>query len=229
MKLSVAMPYWNRASELECSLASYRKVYPHHDIEFCICDDGSVPPLLMPGAKVTYLPQKSVAKCPVTPINVAVRNCTNDIIVLTNPEIEHREPVLDQMLSAWTGPDDYVMAGCRDTVRGEWYAGAGRSMKGCLAPPEGWYHFCVLFHCSLFERVGGFDEDYREGHAFDDNDFLFRLWALGDVNYKYVPGVVWHNRRLMQRSIWKGPQLLRNEKLLRQKWGHLGKEFVRAA
>lgn len=221
------MPYWNRPAELTRSLAAYAKVYPHLDIEFSICDDGSNPPLVQtqdPKRRLTTLPPKSVALNPCVPINRAVRAATRDIIVLTNPETEHREPVLDQMLAALTGPNDYVMAGCRDTLRGEWYSGEFRSMKGCLAPPRFHYHFCVMFHRELFERIGGFDEDYRDGHGYDDNDWLWRLHAAGDVIPKFVPGVVWHVRQLMQRTLWKGPQLLRNEKLLRQKWGHL-KEF----
>ena len=217
------MPYWNRPRELARTLASYDKAYPDLDIEFSICDDGSNPPLTAAAhskIRLTSLPQKVAAKNPCTPINRAVRNCTNALIVLTNPEIEHRERVLDQMLDAWSGPNDYVIAGCRDTTHGEWYAGAGRSMKGALAPPGIQYHFCVLFHRDLFERLGGFDEDYREGHAYDDNDWTWRLHAAGDVNVKYVPGVTWHVRQLMQRSLWRGPQLLRNEALLRKKWGH---------
>lgn len=218
------MPYFNRPGEWALSKASYIRTYPGLDIEFSICDDGSTPPLHEPDARVITLPRKDHALNPCVPINLAVRNCTNDMIVLTNPETEHRERVLDQMLDAWTGPNDYVIAGCRDTVRGEWFAGAGRSMEGALAAPGIQYHFCVLFHRDLFERLGGFDEDYRDGHAYDDNDWTWRLYAEGDVNVKYVPGVVWHTRRLMQRSLWRGPQLLRNEALLRKKWSHL-KDF----
>lgn len=221
------MPYWNRQGHLARSLAAYAKVYPHLDLEFSICDDGSNPPLAEtqdPKVRLISLPPKSVAKNPCVPINRAVRNCTNDIIVLTNPETEHREPVLDQMLDSLRSENDYVIAGCRDTTHGEWYAGTGRSMKGCLAPPGIQYHFCVMFHRALFERIGGFDEDYRDGHGYDDNDWCWRLHAAGDVNVKYVPGVVWHCRQMMQRSLWKGPQLLRNEALLRKKWAHL-KEF----
>lgn len=218
------MPYWNRPQQWAQSKASYATVYPHLDIEFSICDDGSTPPLVDPDARIVSLPQKSVAKNPCIPINLAVRNCTNDMIVLTNPETLHREPVLDRMLDAWTGPNDYVIAGCRDTTHGAWYAGEGRSMTGCLAPAGIQYHFCVLFHRDLFERVGGFDEDYRDGHGYDDNDWCWRLYTAGYVNVKYVPGVVWHVRQLMQRSLWKGPALLRNEALLRKKWSHL-KEF----
>lgn len=218
------MPYWNRQQEWDRSKASYAKVYPHLDLEFSLCDDGSTPPLQDRTARAVYLSMKTVAKNPCVPINHAVYNSTADIIVLTNPETEHRERVLDQMLAALTGPNDYVIAGCRDTTHGEWYAGTGRSMKGALAPPGIQYHFCVMFYRELFERIGGFDEDYRDGHGYDDNDWAWRLHAAGDVNVKYVPGVVWHCRRLMQRSLWKGPQLLRNEALLRKKWGHL-KDF----
>lgn len=223
-RISVCMPYWNRQREWDRSKASYAKVYPDLDIEFSLCDDGSTPALQDSTARVVYLPKKINAKNPCVPINRAVRNSTADVIVLTNPEIEHRERVLDRMLDALTGPNDYVMTGCRDTTHGEWYAGEGRSMKGCLAPPDFHYHFCVMFHRELFERIGGFDEDYREGHGYDDNDWLWRLHAAGDVIPKHVSGVTWHCRQIMQRSLWRGPPLLHNEALLRKKWSHL-KEF----
>lgn len=225
--LSIAMPYFNRHGQLAQSRMMYDKTYPDLDIEYSICDDGSTPPLVDtqdPKVRLTRLPEKRTAKNPCVPINIAVRNCTREMIVLTNPETEHHTRVLDQMLNAWKGLNDYVMAGCRDTLHGDWYSGDGRSMKGCLAPPRFHYHFCVLFHRELFERIGGFDEDYREGHGYDDNDWLWRLHAAGDVNPIFVPGVTAHRRQIMQRSLWKGPLLLRNEALLRKKWGHL-KDF----
>lgn len=217
----MAAPYWNRPDQWAMSKASYARLYPDLDIEFSICDDGSSPPLVDKDVRLITLPHKVAAKNPCVPINLAVRNCTRDMIVLTNPETVHRERVLDQMLDAWTGPNDYVIAGCRDTTHSEWYAGEGRSMKGAIAAPGIHYHFCVLFHRDLFERIGGFDEDYRDGHCYDDNDWTWRLYAAGDVNVKYVPGVVWHVRRIMQRSQWQGPLILRNEKLLTKKWSHL--------
>lgn len=222
--ISICMPYWNRPGEWARSKATYAKQYPDLKLEFSICDDGSRVPLRDtqdPSERIIALPPKDHALNPCVPINLAVRNATNDVIVLTNPETEHRERVLDKMLEALTGPNDYVATGCRDTMHGAVYAGPGRNMKECLVPPGTHYHFCVMFHRELFERAGGFDEEYRDGHGYDDNDWLWRLWALGDVNFKYVPGTVWHVRSLMQRSLWKGPLLRRNEDLLRKKWGHL--------
>lgn len=219
------MPYWNRLAELRRAIDSCEQQYPDLEIEYSICDDGSLIPLeSMPwtsNVRIVSMPRKPNALNPCVPINRAVRNVTSDVIVLMNPETEHRERVLDKMLAALEGPNDYVATGCRDTMHGAWYAGPDRDYRGCLMPPNTHYHFCTMFHRELFERAGGFDEEYRPGHGYDDNDWLWRLWELGDVNFKYVPGVVWHVRQLMQRSLWKGPQLMRNEVLLRKKWGHL--------
>jgi len=223
--LSVCMPYFMRPRELARSLAAYDKVYPDFDFEFSICDDGSEIPLPEyddQRIKITRLPIKRRAMNPVVPINRAVRASTRDVIVLTNPEIEHRDRVLDKMLDALTGPNDYVMTGCRDTTRGDWFAGpeAPRCPVGGRQPipPGTELHFCVMFHRSLFERAGGFDEAYRELPGCDDNDWLWKLWSLGDVNFKYVDGVVWHHKSA--RGAWTG-SLEKSFARLKSKWGHL--------
>ena len=217
------MAYFNRPEELKRSIEMYSRVYPDLDIEFSVCDDGSlIAPVLPEGSRLVRLPMKGHALNPCVPINHAVRNATRDVIVLTNPEVDHRQPVLHDMLAALTGPNDYVMTGCRDTRAGDWYAGplapvapvGGRQPK----PPGTHLHFCVMFHKALFERAGGFDEEYRNVPGCDDNDWLWRLWALKDVNFKYVPGVVWHCHGPRRR--WPGtPE--QAEIMLRRKWGHL--------
>jgi GT2 family glycosyltransferase len=238
VKLSICMPYWNRPRELERSLASYAKAYPGADLEFSICDDGSTqPPGRLPrNCILTKLPVKTQALNPCVPINRAIRASTRDVIVLTNPEIEHREPVLQAMLEMLTGPNDYVMAGCRNAAQrvglfertgGDWIAGpeAPRAPTGGRQPiPTGTtLHFCVMFHRELFERAGGFDEEYRAGAGCDDNDWLWRLHALGDVNFKFAPVTVWH---YVTRHGWTTRR--DNVALLRQKWGHLP-EFQQCA
>jgi hypothetical protein len=219
--ISICMPYWNRPAEWTRSRAAYERLYPDMDIEFSIADDGSIMPLSDSKSKVTRLPTKMGPLNPCVPINVSVRNATRDIIVLTNPEIEHRERVLDRMLEALSGPNDYVMTGCRDTLRGDWYAGpdAPRCPVGGRQPipPGTELHFCVMFHRSLFERVGGFDESYRNLPGCDDNDWLWSLYALGDVSFKYVPSTVWHYRTPHR---WPG-SLAQSAARLKSKWGHL--------
>ena len=235
MKLSIAMPYWNRPRELERSLAAYAKVYPDLDIEFSICDDGSTqPPGRLPrNCILTKMPIKTAALNPCVPINRAVRACTRDIIVLTNPEIEHREPVLQDMLMALEGPDDYVMTGCRNAPHprqgligpamtgDDWIAGpdAPRAPIGGRQPlpPGAYLHFCVMFHRALFDRVLGFDEQYRRGVGCDDNDWLWKLFVAG-ANFKYVPGTVWHH---VTRPGWHSRPGPSNAEKLHAKYGHL--------
>lgn len=223
--VSICMPYWNRPRELARSRLAYDKLYPDLDLEYSICDDGSAVPLVEtqdPKVRLKTLPTHLNALNPCVPLNVCIRNATRDLIVLTNPEIEHRERVLDKMIEAWKGPNDYIMTGCRDTTAGDWYAGpeAPRAPIGGRQPipPGTELHFCVLFHRSLFDRVGGFDEAYRKLPGCDDNDWLWSLYALGDVNFKYVPGVVWHHRTA--RSRWTG-SLSESAARLKKKWGHL--------
>lgn len=210
------MPYWNRQAELDRSLAAYRAVYPRLDLEFSICDDGSTVPVVAPDCIVTTLPQKDYALNPCVPINVAVRASHGDIVVITNPEMEHRDDVLSHMLCMLDGPDAYVTASCYEEERGLWLAGP-RTAYGKQGrqpvPPGGHFHFCAMLHRELFERAGGFDEDYRHGQGCDDNDWLWRLCAAG-AKFKHVDKTVYHHRT---KHAWTGTTA-QNAALLRQKW-----------
>lgn len=212
--VSVAMPYWLRQPELNRSLAAYRCIYGD-SLEISICDDGSPAPVVAPGCIVTTLPRKVIGLNPCVPINAAVRACTRDVIVLTNPEIEHREDVLTGMLALLTDENDYVAARCRD-VDGMWLAGpdVDYTTHGRLpVPPGAHFHFCAMFHRSLFERIGGIDEGYRHGRSCEDNDFLWSLHAAG-ARFKCAPGTVWHYKTLHHYAGSHQSNLAR----LQQKW-----------
>jgi|HubBroStandDraft_1064217.scaffolds.fasta_scaffold88814_2 hypothetical protein len=224
------MPFWNRASLLGKSMATYEEQYPDLQMEFSVCDDGSASPLTgVPYAKnwkITRLPIHAAALNPCVPINAAIRAASNEVIVLTNPEVEHRNRVLWSMAQKLQGPNDYVMAGCVETTTGARIAGDGTpyGTGGRLPiPPGADLHFCVMFYRSLFDRVGGFDERYRNGLGAEDNDWLWALHAAG-VNFIRVPEDVYHTRTPHR---WTG-SLEKNAALLRSKWGHL-EEFQKCA
>ena len=221
--ISVCMPYWNRPRELTRSMNAYAKAYPDWNLEFSICDDGSFTPLEFPGAVITRLPQHSRALNPCVPINAAVRASSSAVIVITNPEVEHREPVLQQMLAMLEGPNDYVTVACKEATTGEWIAGpnAPKAPVGGRRPiPEGSdLHFCAMMYRELFDRVGGFDEEYRFGLGCEDNDWLWTLHEAG-VNFKRAPGTVWHYRT--PHRAWKGT-VETNSAILERKFGHLEK------
>lgn len=195
--ISVAVPYWNRQPALDRMFEQYARLYADLPIEISVCDDGSRPPAI---ARVgpfpvlmTHLPEKRDPLNPCVPINRAVNASTGDIIVLTNPEIEHREPVLPAMLAMLDGPLDYVTARCMDT-RGILLAGDGvdYSTHGRLpVPPGAHFHFLAMFRRELWDAAGGFDEEYRQWSCCDDNDWLFRVHRAGAV-FKSCPLTVWH-------------------------------------
>lgn len=192
--ISIAMPYWQRQAELDRSLNAYRSVYGDRlALEISIADDGSPDPVSAPECIVTSLPKKTIGLNPCVPINVSVRASSGDVVVLTNPEIEHREDVFTGMLAMLEGPNDYVTVSCRD-VNGMWLAGpeVDYTKNGRLPVPQGaHFHFCAMLTRELFERVGGFDEGYRNGRACEDNDWL---WSLEDAGarFRLAPGTVWH-------------------------------------
>lgn len=183
------MPYWERQAHLSRSLAAYRRLYG--DVEISICDDGSRAAVDARGCVVTRLPAKSVGMNPCVPMNVAVRSSTHPVIVLTNPEIEHREPILWAMLEMLEGPLDYVAATCIDSD-GSKLSGDDVHYERKL-PRGAHFHFCAMLHRELFELAGGFDERYREGRGFEDADFLWRLNQVG-ARFRLADVTVYHHR-----------------------------------
>lgn len=196
-------------------LARYGALYGDLELEFSVCDDGSPePPDVPPSVILTVLPQKEGPLNPCVPINRAVEASSGDVVVITNPEIEHEEPVLGEMLSLLEGPDDYVVARCWDVDRKMWLADASvdYTKNGrAPVPPGAHFHFLAMLHRSLWEKAGGFDEDYRHGQACDDNDWLWRLHRAG-ARFRLTEGRVLHHHSHVR---WPIPH---NAGLFYRKW-----------
>lgn len=217
-QVAVCMPYWRRQRELDRSLLAYRSVYPHRDLEISICDDGSPTPVYAPGCLVTTLPKKLKGLNPCVPMNAAVRASTAPIVVLTNPEIEHLDDVFTDMLERLVDENTYVTATCYD-VGGMLLAGDGvdyRKNGRLPVPPGAHFHFCAMLHRSLFDRVGGFDEIYRDGRSCEDADWLWKLSQYG-ARFVTSPRVVWHYRTPHEYA----GTAERNAAILTSRWGHL--------
>lgn len=218
--ISICVPHWNRPAELERMYREYMVLYSDLDFDFSVCDDGSEPPVPYPPRGIlTVLPYKDHALNPCVPLNVAVANARGDILVLTGPEIQHPNLVLQEMVCD-LGPDDYVMTACRD-IAGQWLCGTqvrgGENGRGPMPSSSG-FHFCAMLHRSLFDRAGGFDEDYRAGQAFEDNDWLYRLERAGARFHMRDDLVVWHRRI---SCAWPAGGHERNRLLFESKWGSL--------
>jgi GT2 family glycosyltransferase len=220
--ISIVMPYYMRQQLLDQGLASIHGQYGRGGLnyEIVVCDDGSPVPVKAPGCRVVSLPVKHHALNPCVPINRAVAASIGNVIVLTNPEIEHRSPVLVEMLPELRHESDYVIAACKDAQSGKWlcasHVAAGQDGRGPMPAGSG-FHFCVMLRRTLFERAGGFDEEYRHGYCFDDNDWLFRLKQAGARFKMRDDLVVWHHRTA-ERPQWPAGGWERNRRLFEAKW-----------
>lgn len=218
--ISVCMPYFDRQDKLDRSLSAYRSLYPN--IEINICDDGSRKPVYGVDCRVHFLPKKDHALNPCVPINRAVAMASSDIIVLTNPEIEHIDDVLSPMLNTLNaiGPLGYVTASCLGDRNQGWLAHSSikplENGRGAM-PANSQFHFCAMFHKSLWDLAGGFDEEYRAGSHFDDNDWLWRLDAVG-AKFVHLDDLVVHHYNTATQWPKGGWQI--NHDLHKSKWGH---------
>lgn len=215
MRVSVCVPYWNRQKALDKMFEQYDRLYPDLDLQFSVCDDGSPEPAVVPdGVILTRLPAKNHDLNPCVPINRAVEAATGEIVVLTNPEMEHREPVLHELLTLLEGPDDYANARCWCVDRKLWLAGPEvdyTKRHRVLLPPCAHFHFLAAFSRSLWERTGGFDEEYRHGTGYDDADWVWRASAAG-AQFRVAEGTVYHYRGTTR---WTMPS---NRELFFRKW-----------
>jgi hypothetical protein len=223
--ISVCVPFYERTLAFLNMQHQYGDLYGDLDLEISVCDDGSInlPALESPHArhpiKITRLPRKDYPLNPCVPINRAVEASGGEVIVLSNPEVRHDGPVLRALLALVQDDYDYATVPCYGTGYGGseamWLAGplVNYATHGRLpVPPGAHFHFLAAFRRELWERVGGFDEEYRHVQACDDNDWLWRAHAAG-ARFHVVEDAYVHQPKSETR--WGLPH---GRDLFRRKW-----------
>lgn len=217
--LSIIMPYWNRSELLSKTLKSYDRLYDMN-MEVVIVDDGSSQPPDPPTTRfpvhIVTLPQKKEPKNPCVPINTGVKNASGSVIVITNPEVRHEMPVFPAMMQELLsrGPKGYVLASCWSPEQERWYCYPGHVSPGCDAiPKDSGLHFCAMMRREFFDEIGGFDEGYRDGAGYEDNDFIWTVHKNGGNIVVRSDLVVMHERT---KTGWTG--FGRNRQRFRKKW-----------
>ena len=227
--ISVVLPYWNRRDATLASLDLFAKHYV--GIEVIIVDDGSQPSNAFEVVKdypfalnVIRLPVKDQPKNPCVPINAGVKASRYDTVVISNPEIQHEQPVLMEMYRELSGMGEmgYVLAACWCPEEKQWHCHSSIERR-----PDGepfirgtGYHFCGMLGKSLYWKAGGFDEDYREGAGWDDPDWVNRLVRAGAIFRIRDDLVVQHPKRGCSTD-WRGGMMERNQAIYRRKWPRL--------
>ena len=208
-KVSVIVCSYNGGQTLEACLRSLKKLnYP--DYEVVLVDDGSKDNTREivshhPWVRTIHQPNMglSVAR------NVGAAHATGEIIAYTDSD-------------CMADPDWlYYLVG---TLLSGDYAGVGG--PNISPPAQNWHQACVAaapggpshvllsdvvaehipgcnmaFHKWAFDKIGGFDPEYRK--AGDDVDFCWRLQQEGQVIAFSPSAIVWHYRRFTLKAFRK--------------------------
>ena len=208
-KVSVIVCSYNGGQTLEACLRSLKKLN-YSDYEVVLVDDGSKDNTKEivshhPWVKTIHQPNMglSVAR------NVGAAHASGEILAYTDSD-------------CMADPDWlYYLVG---TLLSGDYAGVGG--PNISPPAQNWHQACVAaapggpshvlltdvvaehipgcnmaFHRWAFDKVGGFDPEYRK--AGDDVDFCWRLQQEGQVIAFSPSAIVWHYRRFTLKAFRK--------------------------
>lgn len=227
--ISLILPYWNRWDAACEALLSIGKAYRGMDLEIVIVDDGSTAPRFETPAiafpegmtiKIVRLPEKTEPKSPVTCWNEGVKAASGDIIAISCVEVLHFRPVLAEMAAQLDelGPQGYVLAAAWCPELQEWHCHSEKGSEGAYALPKGTGRaFLGMMRRSLYEKAGGWDEDYRDGAGYEDVDFVYRMLLAGAKFCIRDDLVVTHPKRGASIA-WGAEKFERNRALLEKKW-----------
>lgn len=203
MKISIVVAYWNRKQQLLNTLKSINQY--GHDFKMIIVDDAStdgqdITYLASDNIRVVTLKDKWWIN-PCIPYNIGFSMVDTDLVMIQNPESYHVGDVIKHAMEniregVYLNYSALALNG-RETDR----ITAGEDIHTIIAPHmhssifvndwdgNGWYNHPVyrqeMFHfCSVITRkdlydLGGFDERYADGSAYDDNEFLCRIKKKG--------------------------------------------------
>jgi glycosyltransferase involved in cell wall biosynthesis len=178
--------------------------------------------------------------------NMGIAKATGDIIVLQNPECLHVHDVLSYMeknvndtnyiTTAVYSIDERIQKVLPIILRGEGFEDFMKSLPQCFVENYiGWYnhskhrpcyfHFCAGISKSNMDKLGGFDERFVNGIAFEDAELIYRIDCLKlkkiiaddmlvihqwhpvvyDLNNKIYRNLYRKNRNLYERIITESP------------------------
>jgi len=219
--ISLILPYWDRQEAADAAFDLLAKNYSGLDLEVVVVDDGNKVPFIVPDVplniRVITLPRKDEPKSPVTPWNVGVAESKGDIVILSCIEMLHESPVIEQMIDALEdlGPMGYVLASAWCPESQTWHCHS--SVKVPRNPAGTGLSFCSAMHRSLWDKSGGFDEEYRDGAGYEDNDFINRMLRVG-ARFLIRDDLVVTHPKTGAFIAWGANKFARNEKLFYQKW-----------
>jgi GT2 family glycosyltransferase len=221
--ISIVMAYYNRRRLLINTLRSIKKSSFKEDIEIIIVDDDSneynnisdVPSMFDFKIRIINVENKTWIN-PCIPLNIGIKEALGDIVIIQNPECYHIGNIIDDV-SCRIKCNDYLVYACYsiDQFKTKKF---DNDRVACIIPTSSvnvgdepsmnrWFqhseynpanfNFCVAIMREDLLSLGGFDENYANGIAKDDKEFLHRVNKKGMHIYQIdVPYVVhqWHKQ-----------------------------------
>ena len=218
--ISLILPYWLRQEAADMALALLDQHYAGMDLEVVIVDDGSPEPFRTPqtrlNIKVVRLPTKKWPKSPCLCWNEGVKAASGEVIALSCIEVLHEQPVLAEMLAELERtPNGYILAAAWCPEQQAWHTHSTVEVPEC--PKGTGLAFLGLMKRELYERAGGWDEEYRDGAGYEDRDFIHHMTQAGAVFVKRDDLVVTHPKTGASIA-WGEAKFARNKALFERKW-----------
>lgn len=236
IKYSIQFPYLHRTDQLYNTLLSYSVHYADRDdYEIVVWVDGKNTELQLCAFRDIVgkfdLPlrwemgtgqyqEASYHR------NAMAKSTNAEYLILTSPEIVHVSDILSGLDQILDGTPQYVVCACESAKE---KIGKLSKINQKFWKHHMWYqhsqhnnrqfHFCTCLKRDDYFRIGGFDTDYAEGVAYDDNDFIdrVRLSDLQIVNADHLLTVhQWHPREKVRRQ--RKQKLNRNYQLFQKKY-----------
>ena len=203
--ISIVMAFYNRQALLDKTLESLDKSVIK-DYELIIVDDASAVPLVCDRAKVIRVEKKDKwYTCSAVAWNMGLREAKGDIIIMQSPECYHMGDILKYTIENIRS-NQYISFGCYAIGREEttaFHKGISPVILDKIVNNErhGWYnhtrhrpvayHFCSAIMRGDMDMIGGFDERYGYGYAYDDDEFIRTVEYMGmDIKIVDDPFVI---------------------------------------
>ena len=212
-KISIVTAYYNRKTLFLRTLKSIEEQISDNLkglVEVIVVDDGSAEEERLEGLEKEYSFTLKVIRLdsedkwysnPCIPFNAGFKEARGDIVIIQNPECCHVGNLLEFAV-ANTTEDNYLSFSCwalskedtenfgeKDIVLTDekstselypgWYNHPKFNARG--------YHFASAIKKSNLDKLGGFDEAYAKGIAFDDDEFIYRIAKNLNLNVVICP------------------------------------------
>ena len=208
--ISIVMTYHDRRELLIRTLDSINKsLFDKNKLEIIIVNDASSKEHQINDLKDKYgylnlkiinikeKQKKWTNSC--IPYNIGFNYIKYDKVIIQNPECYHNGDILTHVYNN-LNDNDYLSYGCysltwQNTDNYNYKNVKINNIGNNQATADGWYnhsiyrpvgyHFCSSITYNNLCKLNGFDERYKDGIGYDDNEWVERVKKLG-LNFKII-------------------------------------------